>query len=268
MTKKNSTYTNQAKRLSVQISLTGLSFLVTSPEGDILSFSEKYFKTIHTPEELLFELTQSLKQEESLQEQFEHVKLIYTTNNYSLVPTSLFDDTKASEYLKFNTKILRNDYISHDEISSYGITVVYVPFMNINNFIFGKYGTFKYYHSTTILLKTLLDSQKNTIGSKVYLHLSKNQFDCIVIKNGKLQLCNTYSFKTPEDFMYYVLFCMEQLGLNPETAETIVCGDITMEDSNYEMLYTYVRNVSFMSHSFPKIAEEATHEQLVLKANL
>src|SRR5690606_25090688 len=137
--------------------------------------------------------------------------VIYSTPIYSLVPASIFDETKASEYLKFNSKLLANDFMAHDILEDREIVVVYVPFMNINNFFFEKYGAFNYFHSTTVLLKTIFGAEKYSLP-KMYLHFQKNSFDCIVLKNGELQLCNTYSFKTPEDFIYYTLFCMEQLN--------------------------------------------------------
>src|SRR5690606_27393588 len=93
------------------------------------------------------------------------------------------------------------------------------------------YGSFSYYHSTTILLKTILENEKYSLP-KMYLHFQKNNFDCIVLKNGELQLCNSYTYKTPEDFIYYTLFCMEQLNLNPENLPVILCGEIDKEDEN------------------------------------
>ncbi len=264
--KTNSNTTNQTNRLSVQVTLTGLSFLITDSSGGILHFSELEFDTPHTPEELLFALSAHLKKQEALQGKFGSVNVIYTTHNYTIVPISLFDENKASEYLKFNTKILGNDYISYDEIEGHNAVVVYVPFVNINNFMFDTYGSFNYFHSTTLLIQDLLAAEKHSETTKVFLHILEDQFECIVSKNGALQLCNSYSFKTAEDFIYYVLFCFEQLQLNPDSIETLVCGNISLESPLYEILYRYVRNVSFAKHSQPKLENEAAHEHYILKS--
>lgn len=266
--KINSLITNQNCRLSVQISLTGLSFLVSSLEGEPVYFFEKEFDNAHNPEELLFELQQLFKNKEELRHEFTKVVLIYTTNNYSLVPSSLFDENKVSEYLKFNTKILSNDFISHDFIDNHDAVVVYVPFININNYIFEKYGSFEYYHSASLLLKYLLSSEKHAKDTKVHLHITREQFECIIINQGNLQLCNSYTYKTPEDFIYYVLFCFEQLKLNPDTIETIVFGAISETDDIFKVLYTYIRNVHFMEVNLPEISEVKNHEQYLLKTTL
>lgn len=255
-------------RLSVQVSLNGLSFLVTNSEfSEVILFHKKTLDYSTTPEELLMEIETIMFNNEVLNSKFQDVSIVYSTPIYSLVPTSLFDETKASEYLKFNSKILTNDYMAHDVLESQDVVVVYVPFMNINNFFFEKYGSFSYYHSTTVLLKSILEKQKYSLP-KMYLHFQKNSFDCIVLKDGELQLCNTYSYKTPEDFIYYTLFCMEQLKLNPETLPVLLCGEVEKDDENYKMAYTFIRNIEFFetNSTIAKInPEDKPHQHFILK---
>ncbi len=258
-------------RLSVQVSLSGLSFLVTNPENkETEFFLEKALDHSTTPEELLMDIESLMFKNDILNANFSEVSIIYSTPVYSLVPISLFDETKASEYLKFNSKILANDYMAHDVLENLDIVVVYVPFMNINNFFFEKYGSFNYYHSTTVLLKTILEEEKYSLP-KMYLHFQKHSFDCIVLKNGELQLCNSYTFKTPEDFIYYTLFCMEQLNLNPENLPVIFCGEIEREDDNYKIAYTYIRNIEFAKISTSKVkidSEDNRHRHFILQNTL
>lgn len=206
-----------------------------------------------------------MDQKEMLASTFREVSVVYSTPIYSLVPIEVFDETKASEYLKFNSKILANDYIAHDLLENFGIAVVYVPYMNINNFLFEKYGSFDYFHSTTILLKTILKNEYSL--PRMYLHFQQNSFDCIITSEGKLQLCNTYHYNTPEDFIYYTLFSIEQLKLNPETLPVFLCGDIEKNDHNYEMAYTYIRNLEFlkMDNSLHLGNKAEEHQHFIIK---
>lgn len=232
-------------RLSVQISLNGLSFLVSNEDREKVFFLDHKLSHSTTPEELLSEIESIILENDALNADFEEVSVVYSTPIYSLVPSVLFDETKASEYLKFNSKILANDYIAHDLLENLGITVVYVPFMNINNFFFDKYGSFNYYHSISILLKNIVEKEKYSLP-RMYLNFQQNSFDCLILKEGALQLCNTYNFNTPEDFIYYTLFSMEQLKLNPDTLSVFLCGDIEKNDPNYNTAYTYIRNLEFL----------------------
>lgn len=259
------------KKLSVQVSLNGLSFLITNPDkGEVVFFLEKTLDYSTTPEELLMEIENIMFDNSILNSDFQEIALVYSSPVYSIVPLPIFDETKASEYLKFNSKILANDYMAHDVLEDLDIVVVYVPFMNINNFFFDKYGSFNYYHSTTTLLKSIFEAEKYALP-KMYLHFQKNSFDCVVLKNGQLELCNSYSYKTAEDFIYYTLFCMEQLKLNPEHLPVILSGAIDSEDENYKMAYTFIRNIEFAisDSNVLKIPHETKpHQHFILKNTL
>ena len=139
--------------------------------------------------------------------------------------------------------------------------------MTINNFFFEKYGSFSYYHSVTVMLKTILEKEKYSLP-KMYLHFQKNSFDCIVFKNGELQLCNSYTYKTPEDFIYYTLFCMEQLNLSPENLPVVFLGEIEKEDENFKIAYSYIRNLEFLDSDFSNkinLNSAKSHQHFILK---
>ena len=181
------------------------------------------------------------------------------------VPKSLFDPQKAAEYLKFNSKILATDFIAFDTVHTQDIITVYTPYINVNNFFFDTYGSFSYYHATTKLLETILNSPSDINSPKVHVHVFKDSFTCIVSKNSKLQLCNTYSYKTPEDFIYYILFCYEQLGLKPETDTVTLSGAITKDDSLFALLFTYIRHIDFEpNNKGVDIKDTPKHEQFII----
>ena len=187
---------------------------------------------------------------------------------YATVPLAIFEEPRASEYLKFNSKILSTDFIAHDIIDDQNIVVVYVPFVNINNYFFEKYGSFKYYHGVTSLLKIVLKNERHSIVPKMYLHLQGGMVDCVVIKDGNLQLCNTYSYRTPEDLIYYILFCMEQLKINPDTVPVFLCGNIEKDDAYYEILYTYIRTIQFVDNNSALTLETSHKNSLINNALL
>jgi len=184
--------------LSVQLALTGHSFLITHTHTkEVLFFCETIFEQATTPEELLTHLTQKINDTPELNNNFDDVVLIHCNDMATNVPKSLFDPQKAAEYLKFNSKILATDFIAFDTVHTQDIITVYTPYVNVNNFFFDTYGSFSYYHATTKLLETILNSPIDITTPKVHVHVFKDSFTCIVSNNSKLQLCNTYSYKTP-----------------------------------------------------------------------
>jgi hypothetical protein len=234
------------KRLSVQISLTGHSFLISHRVSkEVLFFSETSFDHATTPEALLLLLTKEINNTPDLQEQFDEVIVVHCNDIVTTIPKSLFDPQKAAEYLKFNSKILATDFIAFDEVHTQDMITVYAPYINVNNFFFETYGSFSYFHATTKLLEGVLNNSNVDVSPEVHVHVFKDSFTCIITKNKQLQLCNTYPYKTPEDFIYYILFCYEQLGLKQEIDPIKLSGIIIKDDPLYVQLFTYIRHITF-----------------------
>ena len=247
----NSLNKNNIKALSIQISLSGLSFCILNrTTNTIENLFHLNFTKKNTPFEVLERLKATVSKEPSLKETFESVLLIYQNELSCLVPKAFFEEQNLADYLKFNSKILKTDFISFDELAINDSINVYVPLVNINNFIFDTFGAFEYKHLSTILIDTLLQKTKSTKETKILVHVNKDVFELLAIKDGDLFLYNTYEYQTKEDFIYYILFCMEQLKLDPEQIKIELCGSITKDDEMYSILYKYVRHVEFINPKY------------------
>lgn len=197
------------------------------------------------PLDMLGLLKKTIADEPLLQQDFKNVLIIHTNDVSSLVPKPLFNEENLADYLKFNAKILKTDYIAYDELRTNDSVNVYVPYVNINNFIYANYGDFIYKHHSSILVEEVLKIEKNAVKAKMYVNVSSDHFDIVVVENGGLKLYNTFEYDTKEDFIYYILFTSEQLGLNPENFELIFIGDVDSKSELYTIVFKYVRFVFF-----------------------
>lgn len=230
--------------LSIQISLSGLSFCTLQRETNtIVALKQVSFDKKLNPIELLDQLKHVFNTDDTLQNSFNRVFVIHDNELSTLVPKPLFSEDCLADYLKFNSKILKSDFITYDDIPVNDSVNVYVPYININNFIYDKFGTFTFKHISTILVEQLLLIEKHSNIPKIYINVSTNHFEMIVINNSKLVLYNTFDYNTKEDFIYYILFTVEQLELNPETFHLIFTGDIDTKDELYIIAYKYIRFV-------------------------
>ena len=234
------------KELSIQISLSGLSFCVfNSYENVIESLHDFPFEeTVNTPQDLISHLEASFG-DVSPDNKPRKLKLIHVNELSAFVPKSLFSESHLSDYLKYNIKILENDFIAYDDIENSNLVNVYVPYSNVNNFFFDQFGVFEYRHHSSILVETLLNLSAKSSDAVMYVHVAKSHFEIVVIKNKKLVLYNSFSYDTPEDFLYYILFTAEQLDLNPELFQLFFLGNIKDSDACYEIAYKYVKNIDF-----------------------
>ena len=258
----------QENHLSIQLSLDGFSFCVyNSVQNEIGAFAVYEFEsTAATPFNHLELVEQVFEKELLLQVKYENVIVIHCNNLVTQVPKPFFNKNNLANYLQNTVKILENDFITFDEMSNSEIVNVYIPYVNINNFLLDKYGTFEYKHSSTILIELILNSFKNAEGDFCFINVSNNSFEIVVLKNKSFELFNSFTFNTKEDFIYYILFTVEQLKLNPEEIKLIFSGEIEKESELYSIAYQYIRNVSFYNlNNFPAILSDvSSHSHLTL----
>ncbi|MEG9326316.1 DUF3822 family protein [Salinimicrobium catena] len=242
----------QKIKLSIQVSLNGLSFCaLSSPEKKIIFFKEISFPRKLNPSGVLQQIEKLYYEEEFLKDGDFDVIVQYSNELYTLVPQKFFDEKNASDYLKFNTRILETDYVAHDLIEPPGIVNVYIPYTNINNFFFEKYGEFEYRHCITTLAENFIkESTSEDQKTKVFVNCYPRGYDIVVVKKGQLLLTNSFTCHTKEDFIYYLLFTAEQLELDPNEFELILVGKITANSDYYQIAYRYIRNISFLKTSF------------------
>jgi len=254
------------RKLSIQFSLDGFSFCTTNTHNEVLEFSSYTFsKTKNSPELVLEKLQDIFKKEKSLQYDFETVTVIHQNNLNTLVPNEYFKEDALKSYLKYSIKTIATDLITFDELDFMNSKNVYIPYVNINNFLFQNFGEFEYKHYSSVLLEKLFSIASNDICC--YIHVSKSTFDIVIIKNSNLQFFNIFEYKTKEDFMYYVLFTLEQLELSTEETLVSVLGDIEEDSDLFRLMYTYIRNIDFLSSKnavFNNQKEISKHSNFIL----
>ncbi len=232
-------------RLSIQISLNGLSFcILDTVQNTVISSDRVTFHKELTPYQTLKELQKLLEKHNIPKERFNEVIVIHRNKLFSLVPKSLFHVDELANYLKFNARILANDHIAYDELEEHELVNVYVPFVNINNYVYELFGAFTYKHHGTVLLQSLLTENLGVKEPIVYVHVFEKEIDVTVVSNKRLLFFNNFEYDTREDFLYYLLFSLEQLQLDTETVDLKLLGAIEEGDALYQLCYEYVKRVT------------------------
>jgi hypothetical protein len=238
------------RKLSIQVSLSGLSFCCFDTlNNTVLSFKEIVFDTTDKTATIENLFAKARTENPELGESFDEITVLHDNNLSTFVPTALFDDQFLGSYLQYNTKVFETDFFAFDEIATYQMNTVYIPYVNINNFFVDEFGFFTYKHSNTILVSKLLELSKNVDAKKMFVHMGTGHFEIIIVQNQHLLLFNSFDYKTPEDLIYYLLFTAEQLNMNPESFPLEFLGAIAEEDAFYKIAYKYIRNVSLLDVS-------------------
>ncbi|MEO1010221.1 MAG: DUF3822 family protein, partial [Bacteroidota bacterium] len=189
-------------KLSIQVSLNGLSFCILDTiRHKVLLSDKRVFEGTLSHYGMLKELKALFDKHSFTKKRFSEIVVIHQNPLFGLVPGPLFNPKELPNYLKFNAKLLASDHLDYDEITSHDIVNVYVPFVNVNNYIFDVFGEFVFKHMGSILISSLLNSHNSEKKPVCYVHVADNTVDMVILQQKKLLLYNCFSFTTKEDFL-------------------------------------------------------------------
>ncbi len=250
--KTNTTHISEFDKLSIQVSLNGLSFCVLDTVDEKVRISDAItFEKERSPYGMQKGLVALLERNSLSKKTFSEVVIIHRNSLFSLVPKSLFNAENLANYLKFNSKMLATDHLSFDELDNLDMMNVYIPYMNVNNYIYDLYGEFTFKHNGSVLLETLLKGNATETKPICYVNVLHNQMDVAIISHKKLLFYNSFKFNSKEDFIYYILFTYEQLKLNTEKTALKLFGNIQKDHELYALSYQYIKNISIYTAASP-----------------
>jgi len=252
-------------KLSIQFSLDGFSFCIqdASSNKKLAFFEYAFDKELTSPEKLLKEIIKIFESNSALQKDFSSILVIHQNNLYTLVPQIYFKEEQLSNYLAFTIKTLKTDFITFDVISTFNN--VYIPYVNINNYLFQHFGEFTYQHHISCIIQKLI-AQNKSKEINVYINVYSTSFDIVVLQEKKVLLSNSFSYLSKEDFIYYILFVYEELKLDKEVTPIYFMGKIKKDSNLYSITYNYVRHIFFKKSDdllFNKLDSE-NHEYYIL----
>ncbi|MBQ6083744.1 MAG: DUF3822 family protein [Bacteroidales bacterium] len=155
--------------------------------------------------------------------------------SYVLVPAALYQEDLKEKYLDFLGLMKEGCVVCTDYIEAADAYNVYcLPEKK------------EFRHPTSILLENLIkENKERTDDARIYLNIKDQQFEMIVLKGTKLLFYNTFRFKTKEDFLYFLLFSIEQLHLEAESVPVYFLGMIEEDSKLVEFTSRYVRDIRF-----------------------
>lgn len=239
------------QKLVLKVSLKGFSFaLINTLSSQITSFGDINFDAYENPFDTEQCYKKAFSEQSELKDRFDEVVVLHANNLSVFVPQALFDENHLGDYLNYNVKVFESDFFAFDQVDKYQFNCVYVPYVNINNILLDYFSDFDYKHASSVLVERLLDLSKNDDDKQMFVHFEDKSFQMIVVQNRKLLFYNSFEFTTQEDFAYYLLFTIEQLGMNPEFLTLKMLGHISDEGELFKIAYTYIRNVSLLDTSY------------------
>lgn len=115
----------------------------------------------------------------------------------------------------------------------------------------------EFHHASSVLVASLIkDNMQRTDDVRIYLNIKDQIFEMIVLKGCNLLFNNHFRFKTKEDFLYFLLFTIEQLHLDAGSVPVYFLGMIEEKSAITEITSRYIRDIRFLGKDYlPNIAK-------------
>ena len=170
----------------------------------------------------------------------------------TIVPQPLYDEAAKEKYLKFMCDLPANAVVRTDRLRCAGAQMVYA----VDGAVAGRFADFAKLAPASVFVESLAVECKNLTDSvRVFLDVKTDNFDMVVFEKGKLLFYNNFKYNTKEDFIYFVLFAMEQQKLNPETVPVCLAGMVDHDSDILPLSERYIGDLRFMTRVIgPKCA--------------
>lgn len=244
------------KKLTLQVASDGFSYVSTDTFSNSVIIAEQInFAGLLQADKVEEHYWKAFVDRKALTTNYDQVLVLHNNNLNTFVPKALYEEEFAGSYLQYNTKVFETDVFATDALHLEEMVNVYIPYMNINNFLIDQFGQFEYKHAGSILVPHLLRLSRNLDDKQVFVHFNQKSFEIVVAQNGRLILYNSFEYQTAADFVYYLLFTAEQLRMNPENFNLQLLGQIDEDNEAFVLAYKYVRHIKLLDASLlPSIA--------------
>jgi Protein of unknown function (DUF3822) len=218
--------------------------LVDGVSNQCIRLEDYLLPTQTTPEQQLKTLQKLVSKHDILASMFwQSVTVMFNNQSFTLIPQLLFRREYASRYLLLaRGTMLQPDeeihYYSHESIKAINVYSVYnklydwllelYPFQDI-----------QFMHQSSAYIEQTLKATNNMVA----VYCEKTAFTMIYTENGKLIFCNRFLYKQSSDFVYYVMFCLQQLKIDTQKVSIQLFGEISTSADIYQELEKIISSI-------------------------
>ena len=243
-------------RLSVRIAADGISFCLADPDRNtytqLASYENSSYRGARRLEkdvvEEMFENVALLYP--WLKGEFASVNILFEDSRYTILPIPLFDLNNYQLIYEYNFTNTTGEEVFYNAVPVSDAVLIYGIPSGLVDSLKKRYPNARFFHGNIPLLTTFINKYRNANNQgSVLANFRIGAMDILVLNDRKLQLLNSYTCKTDEDFLYFLVFAIEQIGLNPESANLQLSGSIVQDSNLHFLIQKYVRNVRFINRN-------------------
>ncbi|MDO9154812.1 MAG: DUF3822 family protein [Paludibacter sp.] len=203
--------------LSIRFSPDGFSLFIYDENNINISKKSISAKINQLSETEIIDL---LSKEPELQLNYKSVRLICETISYTVIPSVFFKNEEIADMLKFqHPELPKNEIVLYNFLDAWDAVNIFSLPKSLSVVLQQLLPEITIEHHLTTFLTDYIAMQNEKC---LHIWIRSSEMDIVGIQNNHLQLINTYNYSTPEDFIYYTMNAIQQLGFNAEDCKVLL----------------------------------------------
>ncbi len=224
--------------LSLRLGNHHLGYSITNPGGEVL-YRLAYYRTEQTDSAALEELMQLAP---VLKEQFYSVQVSWDFTGSALLSSADHQPEESGKLLRALYGTNGQEAVITENIADWQLYNMYAVPAELLHKVQQQFPAAQSRHQFSLAIKQVIAA---TEQGNMYVDFRPDDFTIMLVRSSRLLLAQTYAYSTPEDVLYYLLKCCEQLGLSQQELQLQVSGLIDIDSALYKELYQYFLHIDF-----------------------
>jgi hypothetical protein len=232
--------------LSCEISESSFLCKIIEPLDNEVIVMEKYkFPTQKEAVSITDYLTSIYETHDFLKSlKWKSIEIIIDNQSFTLIPNDLFKKEYTNRYLQLakGQQLTDSEEVHTRTHEDLGIVNVYSSNRDLYNWLSDTYPLVDMYfnHKTSQMIEFGVITSK---AQTAFLHFGNHHFTMVITANGNLKFCNRFAYKTSQDLVYYVLFTLNELEIEPDEIILRLNGNISEQSEDFELIAQYLPNI-------------------------
>jgi hypothetical protein len=231
--------------LSVDLSWDRMAWAVQDPERSLwVALGSRATGKLQLPGQLLDKIAGIVQSDTLLTRQYRKVQVLWSGLAYTLIPAPLVIDTEREEYLRFTNTVHAGEEVSSDLLPAPDAVCLFSIPSILKAGLEKIWPGHVLHHGPARLAGQVLQGclfPEHLSGA--CLCISAQSFALIITKDGKLQYCNSFEYRTADELLYYILYTYEQLGYEPGRSPLLYTGELQRPSLIIDYLEKYFATV-------------------------
>ena len=232
--------------IPIQCSLDGFCFVIHDIEENKIIDIGMYQTSETDNENLVSEaLEKALLNKGVYEKPFHSVRCIVGNRLNTLIPEELFDEEHLVTYFRFNHDLPENHILKYEALPSLSCVNVFAIPSSLEQHIHELWSNAVITHRSSVFLNGILHESPDD-QAIAYVNVNSRSFDLAMVEGHKLVFSNNFKFNTKDDFIYYLIFALEQRHLDGQKTPVCFTGLIASNSEIIKLCERYIKHIRFI----------------------